>query len=125
MYEQEGGRVKGWQLCNYIIHVHMQYVHYTSIYIHTNRFIIVHVCMSGSHGSFKLTYNTHYHMTLVPPSHLSFFEVVQFMVENSNVVKYLWRNIGTNGVCQDLTGLLVSLEGTLDRATHTCTCTCM
>ena len=51
-------------------------------------------------------------------AHLGFFEVVQLVVESSNVAEYLWRNIGTNGVRQDLTGLLIRLEGTLDGNTH-------
>ena len=47
-------------------------------------------------------------------AHLSFLQVVKLMVESSNVAEYLGRNVGTNGVLQDLTGLLIHLEGTLD-----------
>ena len=47
-------------------------------------------------------------------AHLGFLQVVQLVVESSDVAEYLWRNIGSDGVRQDLTGLLIRLEGTLD-----------
>ena len=51
-------------------------------------------------------------------AHLGFLQVVQLVVESSDVAEYLWRNVGSDRVCQDLTGLLVRLEGTLDVCTY-------
>ena len=72
--------------------------------------------MKVRYGSLKLT---HTYSRSFSVAHLGFVQVVQLVVESSDVAEYLWRNIGSDGVCQDLTGLLVRLESTLDGNTHT------